>query len=105
MNNEWNQQAAMPNYEGNLSTAVPEQQRNSQEEMQEPVQGYGVGFNGYPGFGSDIGGPVPVRYGFGPFLGGLAGGLLTSYLLFPHYGGYGGFGGYGYYPYYPGFFW
>ncbi|WP_207368321.1 hypothetical protein [Heyndrickxia coagulans] len=41
----------------------------------------------------------PWGFGFGPFLGGLAGGLATSALLGPaFYGGYGfPYGGYGYF--------
>lgn len=72
----------------------------------------GFGFVGRPSFG--YGRPFgygygygrPFGYGAGPFLGGVAGGLLGSALLQP-YGGYGYYGspygygyGYGYNPYY-----
>ncbi|RCX20796.1 hypothetical protein DEU47_10853 [Bacillus sp. AG236] len=56
----------------------------------------GFGF-GRPGFGFGRPGFGFGRPGFGfggPFVGGLAGGLLAGSLLSPY--GYGGYGGYGY---------
>ncbi|MEN1966704.1 hypothetical protein WMZ97_01395 [Lentibacillus sp. N15] len=99
MNNEWYMPAAMPVQQGNAFTAMPDPQANPQEEMRGAVYGH-------PGFEDDF----ARQYGVGPFLGGLAGGLLTGYLLFPHGGGYPYYGYYPYYqPYYPhyygGFFW
>lgn len=54
---------------------------------------------GFGGFGFRPWGFRPWGFGFGPFLGGFAGGLATSALLAPAlYGGYGfPYGGYGYF--------
>lgn len=54
---------------------------------------------GFGGFGFRPWGFRPWGFGFGPFLGGFAGGLATSALLGPaFYGGYGfPYGGYGYF--------
>lgn len=58
----------------------------------------GFGF-GRPGFGFGFG--RPWGWGFAPFLGGLAGGLLASALVPPFYGYGFGYPGFGYgYPYY-----
>lgn len=57
-----------------------------------------VGF-GRPGFGFGGFGRRPFGFGFNPFLGGLAGGLLGAALLSPYGYGYG----YGYPPPYYGY--
>ncbi len=58
----------------------------------------------YGGFGRRPYGFGGGRYFFGgPFIGGLAGGLVGSALFRPRpYPYYGGYGGYGYPPYYGG---
>lgn len=93
------------NNEGNMPamTERSDQVAGSQAElMQRPHHGFGGGFHGHHGFHGGFGRPpFGYYYGGAPFLGGLAGGLLASTLVYPYGGGYPY---YGYYPPYPPYY-
>ncbi|MGJ8540532.1 hypothetical protein [Heyndrickxia faecalis] len=81
---------------------VPYYETLNHEDVRLPPWGFGgFGFRpwGFRPWGFRPWGFRPWGFGFGPFLGGFAGGLATSALLAPAlYGGYGfPYGGYGYF--------